>query len=77
MVILLSLLNTLSTYSIKGKEGNMYKFVIKSSHGREYEGISGDFEVLQELINKKITSVNLKGQVEIYAGRKLIESYEI
>lgn len=55
----------------------MYKFVIKSSHGREYEGISGDFEVLQELINKKITSVNLKGQVEIYAGRKLIESYEI
>ena len=55
----------------------MYKFVIKSKQGSEYEGISGDYEVLTELINKKISSANLKGQVEIYAGRKLIESYEI
>jgi len=76
-VTLSSLLNLLSTYSIKGKEGNMYKFVIKSKQGSEYEGISGDYEVLQELVNKKISSANLKGQVEIYAGRKLIESYEI
>lgn len=55
----------------------MYKFVIKSKQGNEYEGISGDYEVLQELVNKKISAANLKGQVEIYAGRKLIESYEI
>ena len=55
----------------------MFKFVIKSNDGREYEGIASDQGDLDYLISKKVSSSAIKGTVEIYSGKKIIDSYQV
>ena len=55
----------------------MFKFVIKSNDGREYEGIASDRGDLDSLIKSKVSTSVIKGSVDIYSGKKIIESYQV
>ena len=55
----------------------MFKFVIKSNDGREYEGVASDRGDLDYLINNKVLTSGVKGSVDIYAGKKIIDSYQV
>jgi hypothetical protein len=55
----------------------MYRFVIQSNDGREFEGVASDRGDLDYLINKKVSSSAIKGSVDIYSGKKIIESYQV
>lgn len=55
----------------------MFKFVIKSNDGREYEGVASDRVDLDYLIAKKVSLSAVKGSVDIYEGKKIIDSYQV
>ena len=55
----------------------MFKFVIKSNDGREYEGLASDRGDLDSLINNKVLTSAIKGSVDIYSGKKIIDSYQV
>ena len=64
-------------FTVVLKGDNMYSFKIKSNNGREYEGVAGELQDLEMLVERKIASNNIKGEVEIYSGRKLISKKSI
>ena len=55
----------------------MYSFKIKSEHGKVIEGLAVKLVDLEEMIAKKIEFDKIKGQVEIYDGKKLAKEYSI
>jgi hypothetical protein len=55
----------------------MYSFKIKSENGKVVEGLAVKLEDLEEIIAKKIEFEKLKGEVEIYSGKKLVKEYKI
>ena len=55
----------------------MYSFKIKSNNGREFEGLAAELQDLEMLVERKIASNNIKGEVEIYSGRKLISKRSV
>lgn len=65
------------TLIVVKKEASMYSFKIKSENGKVVEGLAGKLEDLEEIIAKKIEFEKLKGEVEIYSGKKLVKEYKI
>lgn len=55
----------------------MYYYKIKTTGNVVLEGLSSKRDVLDDMLTRKISRENIKGRVEIYDGKKLIDEYDV